>query len=306
MALHSKKSRTIWLPSHTMVDTTCRCKCAGSTTVYFSGATHYIDMESLKKRESTRRHHSRYQLDLLYHQASSQDISAKHFLKAAGFFRGCAVTVVNCEQSVGCHFLSFIPLGLSALHAPSVATSKASTLSVVVIHAPLGEDVLPPCSELPIASVVCAGREHSVAILQILREHADGRLADDLQMAEETVLDVRTILIVEAVWRVSWLGAQPTSQTPREEYCISVDLDGVVCRLPPAHVTNLHPNLVENPPIDPGARVLSLQLVELAEFILHLDGHVTVRVVDWHRHVAEHVPLLASENTLTLSCNNVQ
>merc|ERR1719270_739921 len=71
----------------------------------------------LQEGASTQRHYSRHQLDLLYHQASSQDISAKHFLKAAGFFRGCAVTVVNCEQSVGCHFLSFIPLGLSALHA---------------------------------------------------------------------------------------------------------------------------------------------------------------------------------------------
>merc|ERR1712063_11707 len=181
-----------------------------------------------------------------------------------------------------------------------------STRSRPSMWPPTGEDVLSPCSELPIASVVCAGREHSVAILQILREHTDCRLADDLQVAEETVLDVRTILIVEAVRRISRLGTQPTSQTPREEYGIGVDLDGVVCRLPPAHITDLHPNLVEDSPIDPGARVLSLQLVELAETILHLDGHVTIRVVDWHRHVAEHVPLLASENTLTLSCNNVQ
>merc|ERR1711963_546047 len=92
-----------------------------------AGQTQYIDMESLQGGEKPG--------DIaqaptgLAVQSSSQDISAKHFLKAAGFFRGCAVTVVNCEQSVGCHFLSFIPLGLSALHAPSVATSKASTLS---------------------------------------------------------------------------------------------------------------------------------------------------------------------------------
>jgi len=130
MARIHSKNRTIWLPSHTMVDTTCRCKCAGSTTACYSGANAiHRHGEPAREEASTRRHHSRHQLDLLYHQASSQDISAKHFLKAAGFFRGCAVTVVNCEQSVGCHFLSFIPLGLSALHAPSVATSKASTLS---------------------------------------------------------------------------------------------------------------------------------------------------------------------------------
>merc|ERR1719464_707762 len=66
-------------------------------------------------------------LDVL--EASPQDISAKHFLNAAGFFRGCAVAVVSCEQSCGNHFLFFCPSGLSALHAPSVATSKASTLS---------------------------------------------------------------------------------------------------------------------------------------------------------------------------------
>merc|ERR1719273_2792706 len=59
-----------------------------------------------------------------------RDISPKHFSYAAGFFRGCAVTVVTCEQSVGCQCLFFFsPSGRSDLHAPSVATSKASTLS---------------------------------------------------------------------------------------------------------------------------------------------------------------------------------
>eukprot|EP00493_Phyllostaurus_siculus_P020677 UN21002 len=179
-------------------------------------------------------------------------------------------------------------------------------VDVVVIHAPLGEDILTPCAELPVATVVCARCEHAVAILQVLGEHLDCRLADDLQVAEEAVLDAGTILVVEAVWRISWLGAQPSPQTLRDENGIGVVLDSVVCRPPLAHLADLHPDLVEHPPIHPGARVLSLQLVELAETILHLDGHVTIRVVDWHRHVAEHVPLLASENTRTLSCNNVQ
>merc|ERR1719220_3375506 len=82
-------------------------------------------------------------------------------------------------------------------------------VDVVVVHAPLGEDVLAPRAILPVAAVVRAGRENAVAILQILCEHFYCRLADDLQMAEEAVLDVGTILVVEAVLRISWLGAQP-------------------------------------------------------------------------------------------------
>merc|ERR1712165_348682 len=73
-------------------------------------------------------------------------------------------------------------------------------VDVVVIHTPLGEDVLAPRAELPVATVVRAGREHAVALLQVPREHFDRRLADDLQVAEEAVLDVGTILVVETVW----------------------------------------------------------------------------------------------------------
>merc|ERR1739836_300301 len=117
-------------------------------------------------------------------------------------------------------------------------------VDIVMIHAPLGEDILAPRAELPIAAVVRAWREHGVALLQVVREHSDCRLADDLQVAEETILDVRTILVVEAVWRISWLGAQPSPQTLRDENRICVDLDGVVCVGPLADLTDLHPDLV--------------------------------------------------------------
>jgi len=82
------------------------------------------------------------------------------------------------------------------------------------------------------------------------------------------------------VWRISWLGAQPIPQTLRDENGIGVDLNSVILRLPLAHLTDLHPDLVEQPPVHPGARVLSLQLVELAEPVFHLDGHITI--VEWH------------------------
>merc|ERR1719512_18029 len=179
-------------------------------------------------------------------------------------------------------------------------------VDVVMIHAPLGEDILAPGTPLPIAAVIRARSEHSVAILQVCREYLDCRSGDDLQVAEETILHIRTILVVEAVGRVSWFGAQPSPQTLRDENGIGVDFDGVVRRLPLAQLTDLHPDLVEQPPIHPGARFLSLQLVELAEFVFHLNGHITIRVVDWHCHIAENIPLLASENAGTLSCNNVQ
>merc|ERR1719362_1184935 len=177
-------------------------------------------------------------------------------------------------------------------------------VDVVVIQAPLGEDVLAPCAPLPIAAVICAGREHLVALLQVCREHLDCRLGDNFQVAEEAILDVRTVLVVEAVRRVSWFGAQPSPQTLGDENGIGVDLDGVVCRLPLAHLTDLHPDLVENPPIHPSARNLSLQLVELAELVFHFERLITI--VHFHCHVAEHIPLLASEDALGLSRNNVQ
>jgi len=64
---------------------------------------------------------------------------------------------------------------------------------VVVIHASLGEDILAPRAELPIAALVRTRREHGVALLQVSREHFDCPLGNDLQVAEEAVLDVGTI-----------------------------------------------------------------------------------------------------------------
>merc|ERR1739836_249043 len=105
-------------------------------------------------------------------------------------------------------------------------------VDVVVIHAPLGEDILAPRAELPIAAVVRAWREYSVAILQVFCQHSNCRLADDLQVAEEAILHIWTILVIEAVSRISWLGAQPSPQTLRDEDRIGIDLDCPICYIP--------------------------------------------------------------------------
>merc|ERR1719362_565922 len=52
-------------------------------------------------------------------------------------------------------------------------------VDVVVIHAPLGEDILAPCAKLPIAAVARAWRERGVALLQIFCQHSNCCLADD-------------------------------------------------------------------------------------------------------------------------------
>merc|ERR1719400_2670869 len=176
-------------------------------------------------------------------------------------------------------------------------------VDVVVIHAPLGEDILAPRAKLPIAAVVRAWCEYSVAILQVLCQHSDCCLADDLQVAEEAVLHIWTVLIIEAVSRISWLGAQPGPQTLREENGIGIDLDGPICCLPLPNVTDLHPGLVEDSPIYPGARVLSLQLVELSEVVVQLRSHIAVH--EWSCHVPENIPLLARENACTSSGHDV-
>merc|ERR1711992_5432 len=246
-----------------------------------------------------------------------QDISSKHLSKPLGHliqalleFRGLLQGV--CRRRCQRRAISGMPL-LVLLHSlGSVCFTRAigghieglDLVDVVVIHAPLGEDVLAPRAVLPVAAIVRAGREHAVAILQILREHLDCSVADDLQMAEEAVLDVGTILVVEAVRPFSCLGAQPSPQTLRDENSIGVDLDSVVCRPPLTHLTDLHPDLVEHPPIHPSARILSLQLVELAERVFHLSGHITS--LECRCHVAEHIPLLASEEASTPSSHYVQ
>merc|ERR1712218_496464 len=171
-----------------------------------------------------------------------------HLIQALLEFRGLLQGVRrSCRQRralSGMPFLIFHSLGpVCFTRAVGGHIEGLDLVDVVVIHAPLGKDVLAPRAVLPVAAVVRAGREHAVAILQILREHLDCGVADDLQMAEEAVLDVGTVLVVEAVRRISWLGAQPSPQTLRDENSIGVDLDSVVCRVPLAHLTDLHPDL---------------------------------------------------------------
>merc|ERR1719203_1676810 len=194
------------------------------------------------------------------------------FFEGGGLLQG--VRRRCCQLRAICRMPLLILLSLGPIRFARAIGGHIEGLylvDIVVIHAPLGEDILAPRTELPIAVVVSAGREHAVALLQVCRKHSDCRLGDDLKVAEEAILHIRTILVVEAVRRISWLGTQPSPQTLRDEYSISVDLDGIVCRLPLAHLTDLHPDLIEDSPIHPGARVLSLQLVELAETIFNLS-----------------------------------
>merc|ERR1719476_778409 len=65
---------------------------------------------------------------------------------------------------------------------------------IVVVHAALGEDILAPCTPLPIASLIGTWSKQTVALLQVRGEHSRTLPADDLQVAEETVLDILAIL----------------------------------------------------------------------------------------------------------------
>merc|ERR1712045_793133 len=108
-----------------------------------------------------------------------------------------------------------------------------------------------------------------MAIFQVLRQHLDSRFGHYLEVAEEAIHDIGTILVVETMRRISWFRAQPSPQTLRNEDGIGIDLDGVIRRLPLGNLANFDPNLVEKCPIDPSARILALHLVELAESVFH-------------------------------------
>merc|ERR1712027_127273 len=74
---------------------------------------------------------------------------------------------------------------------------------IMVVHASLREDVLTPSTPLPVATIVGAWGKHSMAILQIGCKNRDRRLTNALQIAEEAVLHILTILVVDAVGRLA-------------------------------------------------------------------------------------------------------
>merc|ERR1712014_356755 len=165
-----------------MVDTTCRCKCAGSTTACYSGANAIHQHGPCKKGQAPGDITQGTNWTYLPSSKLSGHL-CQAFSEGGRLLQGVRRHCRQLRAICGMPFLVLHALGpVCFACAVGGHIEGLNLVDIVVIHAPLGEDVLPPCSELPIASVVCAGREHSVTILQILREHADCRLADDLQV----------------------------------------------------------------------------------------------------------------------------
>merc|ERR1712051_294992 len=200
----------------------------------------------------------------------------------------------TCGMPLGICLLALGPVGFACAVCGNI--EGLNLVHIVVVHAPLGEDVLAPWAKIPIAAVVGARAELCIAILQILRQYLHRSVCNDLEVTKKAHLDIGAILVVEPMWRISWLCAQPSPQTMGIEDGISVNLNGIVCRLPLAHLANLEPDLVKDRLIHPSTGILPLQLVELAVGVFHLDGHIPI-CVDGRRHIAEDIPLLASKDS---------
>merc|ERR1712051_975272 len=223
---------------------------------------------------------------------------AQALLKLCGLLKGVCSNRLYLRAICGMPFLIFLlafgPVGFACAVCGNI--EGLNLVHIVVVHAPLGKDVLAPWAKLPIAAVVGARAELRIAILQILCQYLHRSVCHDLEVTEKTELDIGAILVVEPMWRISRLCAQPSPQTLRSEDGISVNLNGIICRLPFGHLANLEPDLVEDRPIHPSTGILPLQLVELAVGVFHLDGHIPI-CVDGRRHIAEDIPLLASEDS---------
>merc|ERR1712117_414152 len=142
-------------------------------------------------------------------------------------------------------------------------------VNVVVVQTPLHKDVLTPRAELPVATLVGARGEDSMAVLQVCGQNRGRGAAHHLQIAKESVLHIRAILEVNAVRGVASLAAEPFAQALWHEDSICIRLDHVIALLPLADLADLHPDLVEHTPIHPYS-CLTLDLVELSECVLHL------------------------------------
>merc|ERR1719288_257249 len=255
------------------------CRCAGSVPLFRSGATQLH--EHAKGGYAERQHRSKALPGLNTERSQHLGHLIQAFFVFGRLLQG--VSRHGCQRRAvsGMPFLVLLSLGPVCFASAICGHIEGLYLvDVVVIHAPLGEDILAPRAKLPIATGVRTWCEYSVAILQVLCQHSDCCLADDLQVAEEAILHIWTILVIEAVSRISWLGAQPSPQTLRHESGIGIDLDCPICYIPLPNITDLHPGLVEYSPIYPGARVLSLQLVELSEVVVQLCSHIAIH--KWH------------------------
>merc|ERR550525_2091037 len=166
-------------------------------------------------------------------------------------------------------------------------------VNIVVLRTPLHKDVLTPRAELPVATLVGARGEDSMAVLQVCRQNRGRGAAHHLQIAEESVLHIRAILEVNAVRGVAALAAEPLAQALWHEDSNCNRLDHVIALLPFADLADLHPDQVEHTPIHPYS-CFTLDLVELSECVLHLNR--AVGGVDSSSHVGEHVPGLACED----------
>jgi len=204
-----------------------------------------------------------------------------------------------------------VPLGVvlfsfwSVCLASTIGCEIKSTnfVYVVMIHASLREHILSPSAVFPITSCVGARSKFNMAILQVLGQNLDSRLCHDFDVTEESILHIGAILIVETVWRIPWLGAQPRFQAIREEDGIWIYFDSIVCPLPLATGANPNPNLVEKCPIHPSASVLALHPVELAKFVIDLDDRVPSDVCI---PITVHLPQIACEYACVLPFGSSQ
>ena len=118
------------------------------------------------------------------------------------------------------------------------------------------------------------------------RQHLHGSVRKDLKVTEEAHLDIEAVPVVKPLWPISPALCTTKPKLPRDEDGMTVNLEGIVCRLRLAHVADIEPDLVDGCPHHPSADILPLQLVELAVGDLLLDGHLP-HSVDGHRHLAE-------------------
>merc|ERR1719411_2263429 len=179
-------------------------------------------------------------------------------------------------------------------------------VDVVVVHAPLDKDILTPRAILPIATLVGARGEDSMAILQVRGQNRRRGAAHHLQITKESVLHVTAILEVKPVRGVPSPVAKPLPQALRHKDSVCVRLDHVFAHSPPADLADLHPDLVEHTPIHPRSRLFALELVELSERVLHLNHAVAIEIIS---HVAEDVPSLTREDAdaiFLLKCQQLE
>merc|ERR1711992_10599 len=105
-----------------------------------------------------RQHRSRHHLDSVYQQDLGHLIQA--FFVRGGLLQG--VRRRCCQLRAICRMPLLVLLSLGPVRFARAVGGHIEVLylvDIVVIHAPLGEDILAPRTELPITAVVSAGSE---------------------------------------------------------------------------------------------------------------------------------------------------